>query len=428
MNRSKFRLGSWLLGSLAKRVILTLALLTLLTSCGLPQLKAQDRVFLDLSLDFLGEYQLPKMNFNDTPVGGLSGLTYDRQQNRFYAISDDRSHLAPARFYTLKLVLNDQIENQQAYASGHLDNPKSHDASTSKISVQKVEIENVTFLRDKDGNTFPKDTADTEGIALTPQKSVFISSEGFLPKGIPPFVNEFDINSGRQRQSLPIPERYIPDGTGGKVETVPRGIQDNLGFESLTLNPTGTIPAKGEPFRLFTATESALVQDKEPGESPLQEASKKQGIKCRLLHYLLTDGPAILISEHLYQLDPSPRGAIRHGLAELLALDTGGHFLSLERSLGLLGFKARIYQAATGGATDTSGIATLKGELRSIEPVKKKLLLDLDELGISLENLEGMTLGPRLPDGSQSLVLVSDNNFKDAQKTQFLLFRLKNRR
>jgi hypothetical protein len=52
-------------------------------------------VFLDLSLDFLGEYQLPKMKFKDTPVGGLSGLTYDRQQNRFYAISDDRGTLLP---------------------------------------------------------------------------------------------------------------------------------------------------------------------------------------------------------------------------------------------------------------------------------------------------------------------------------------------
>jgi hypothetical protein len=50
--------------------------------------------------------------------------------------------------------------------------------------------------------------------------------------------------------------------------------------------------------------------------------------------------------------------------------------------------------------------------------------LDLSELGIYLDNLEGMTLGPRLPDGSQSLVLVSDNNFNDIQLTQFLLFRL----
>jgi hypothetical protein len=57
--------------------------------------------------------------------------------------------------------------------------------------------------------------------------------------------------------------------------------------------------------------------------------------------------------------------------------------------------------------------------------VKKKLVLDLSTLDIDLDNLEGMTLGPRLPDGSQSLLLVSDDNFTDEQMTQFLLFRLK---
>lgn len=45
-------------------------------------------------------------------------------------------------------------------------------------------------------------------------------------------------------------------------------------------------------------------------------------------------------------------------------------------------------------------------------------------LSIPLENLEGMALGPRLQDGTKSLLLVSDNNF-GAEATQFLLFRLK---
>jgi len=417
--RNKHRLGSWLLAS-------ALAILTFVTSCGVPQITAQERVFLDLSLDFLGEYQLPNMKFKDTLVGGLSGLTYDRQQNRFYAIADDRSNFAPARFYTLKLVLNNPNEHRQGYSTEPLDNPQSHDANTSKIRLQKVEIEKVTFLKDKNGKTFAKNTTDTEGIALTPQKSVFISSEGWPSKGIPPFVNEFDINSGRQQQSLPIPERYIPDSTDAKKRT--RGIQDNLGFEALTLNPTGTVPARGEPFRLFTVTESALEQDKDPLEATKQSESPPKRPKCRMLHYLLSDGPPTLISEHLYQLEPPPPGAVKHGLPDLLALDRGGHFLTLERSGGLLGFKVRIYQAATGGATDTSRIASFKGELRGIEPIKKKLLLDLDELGISLDNLEGMALGPRLPDGSESLLLVSDNNFNDYQVTQFLLFSLKHRR
>jgi hypothetical protein len=49
-------------------------------------------------------------------------------------------------------------------------------------------------------------------------------------------------------------------------------------------------------------------------------------------------------------------------------------------------------------------------------------LLNLDALGLPLDNVEGMAFGPDLPDGRRSLVLVSDNNFAPAQFTQFLLF------
>jgi hypothetical protein len=40
------------------------------------------------------------------------------------------------------------------------------------------------------------------------------------------------------------------------------------------------------------------------------------------------------------------------------------------------------------------------------------------------DNVEGMTLGPTLPDGRRSLILVSDHNFAGSQFTQFLLFAL----
>src|SRR4029078_6925832 len=52
----------------------------------------------------------------------------------------------------------------------------------------------------------------------------------------------------------------------------------------------------------------------------------------------------------------------------------------------------------------------------------KQLVLDLDELGIPLDNVEGMTFGPRPPDGRRSVVLVSDDNFAASQFTQFLVF------
>ncbi len=384
-------------------LVLAIALLSFLTTaCAPSQARtAEQRTFLDLSLDFLGEYQLPKTKFKDTPVGGLSALTYDRQRNKFYALSDDRSQFAPARFYTLGVSLKR--------------------SDTGEISLDKVEVEDVTFITDENGQTFANGSLDPEGIALSPKGTVFIASEGVPSKGIAPFIREFDLKTGQQQQSLQIPERYLPnDNTKeDKQEQLPRGVQENLGFEPLTLEPVSLAAGAGDPFRLFTATESALLQDKLPPDSEEQT-------RIRMMQYLIGNiARPMVVTEHVYLLDPKPSGARDHGLTELVTVDTGGHFLSLERSYGLLGIGAKIFQVATGGASDSSGIVTVKGDISRINPVKKKLVLDLSTLDIDLDNLEGMTLGPRLPDGSQSLLLVSDDNFTDEQMTQFLLLRLK---
>ena len=392
--------SKWLSHLLLVVVILLCYLTTACTqSPANSQTSIEQRTFLNLSLDFLGEYQFPKIQFQDTQVGGLSGLTYDQQRDLFYAISDDRSRLAPARFYTLKLKLN----------SG----------DTGEIALEKIEVADVTFLKDENGATYAEGSIDPEGIALSSKGTLYISSEGVPSQGIAPFIKEFELTTGQEQQSLPIPQRYLPNESNDtEQESVPRGIQDNLGFESLTVEPISLAAGSGDPFRLFTATESALFQDSLP------DASQEQ-TRIRLLHYLIQDiAPTLVVSQHLYLLEPAPLGTISNGLTDLVSLDLGGHFLSLERSYGTFGVIAKIYQLALGGATDTSTIVSLQGDISSITPVKKKLLLDLSTLGIYLDNLEGITLGPRLPDGTQSLLLVSDDNFSDAQVTQFLLFRI----
>ncbi len=356
-------------------------LLSLLAPSFTPPALARDRVFLDLSLDFLGEYKLPKTDFLNTPVEGISAITYNRRRDRFIAVSDNSSASAPARFYTLKIAL---------------------DSTTEGTGIEKVEVESVTFLADKEAIT-PK------GIALTPQQTIFISGYSNTNDQIAPFVREFDQN-GKMLQSLTIPERYLPDTIDKKEQT--KGIRDRLAFESLTFNPTGTIPTTGEPINLFTATSSAIVQDWEPDSS-------EQKVKSRLLHYLIGYGSPSLIAEYFYPLEPTAL----NNLVEILSIDRGGHFLSLERSRDRLG-NEKIFQVTTGGATDTSRINSLKGEIRGVRPIKKKLLLDLNDLGIPLDDLQAMSLGPRLKDGTQSLLLVSHNDVNNQQMTQFLLFRL----
>ena len=48
----------------------------------------------------------------------------------------------------------------------------------------------------------------------------------------------------------------------------------------------------------------------------------------------------------------------------------------------------------------------------------------MDDLGIYIDNIEGITFGPILPDGKRSLLFVADNNFNPLEKTQFLLFEI----
>lgn len=69
----------------------------------LKSLAEVDRTFLDLKIEFLGEYTLKESNYKDTVIGGLSGITYNPKEDVYYLISDDRANISPARFYTVKI-------------------------------------------------------------------------------------------------------------------------------------------------------------------------------------------------------------------------------------------------------------------------------------------------------------------------------------
>jgi len=370
-------------------LLLCSVLLFGLTACDVASARqsASDRLFLNLSLEFLDEYRVPKQTFAGAPFGGISAIAYDRQRDRLYALSDDRSHFGPARFYTLRLAIADN-------------------------RIATFDIESATTLKTEGGEPFPEGSLDPEGVAIAPGDTLYVSSEGDARRGIPPFIDRFDLASGRRVDRLQIPERYLPDGEGN-------GIRNNRGFEALSLGTTSFTP--GDPYRLFAATESALRQDVLPPESPDSERTRS-----RLLHYAMNGVSAPnLVAEHVYLLDRPTFGTVANGLTELLALPTEGYFLTLERTYNpLRGNGAKLFQMTIANATDTSQIAAIEGSLGQIEPLKKQLLLDLSALDLDLDNLEAMTLGPRLSDGTLSLLLASDDNFSSDQVTQLLLFRL----
>ena len=102
---------------------------------------------------------------------------------------------------------------------------------------------------------------------------------------------------------------------------------------------------------------------------------------------------------------------------DLLALPDG-HVLSLEREVGgfLPHFRSRIYLLDFTGATDVSAFPTLSAG--GYTPVTKTLLWE-GLFGFS--NFEGITLGPRLRDGSYGVLLISDNGSGQLGQRQTVL-------
>ena len=334
-------------------------------------------------IEFLGEVTFPtKTTFKRTEVGGLSGITYDSRKNVYYSISDDRSQKSPARFCTLKIAL-------------------------SAGSLKKVDVVNVTTLLKADKKPFPELSLDPEGIALTRNGKLFISSEGDVDKLVKPFVNQFSL-TGKLLQVLPISPKFLPSAKGNK------GIRNNLAFESLTITPNQKY--------LFTATENALQQDG-------NVATINTGSPARILKYnLLTRQP---IQEFLYLTEPIA-GNVKisrfsaNGLADILAIDNT-RLLSLERSFSpIKGNTIRLYEVSLAGADDISKIASLKAvNINKIKPAQKKLLFNFNQLNIPIDNIEGLTFGQCLPNKRRSLIFVSDNNFTSLQFTQILAFSVK---
>jgi hypothetical protein len=332
------------------------------------------------ALQFRGQAVMPTgTTFQGTIVGGLSSITYDAKRGVFYTLSDDPG---PARYYTVGLDLRD----------GHLSNGD-------------VRFHAVTSLLAPGGQPYAPNSLDPEGLVLTKDRELILTSEGFADRLIDPFVRRYALD-GFFRGALPVPQPFLT--TADKSS----GVRPNLGFESAGVPPDGRF--------LFTATENALYQD-----GPA--ATVANGSPARILRYNLQSGR--LDRQWVYQTDtvaelPAPPTAFSvNGVVELLPLNNE-FLIAMERSFSVgapgTGNTIKLYLVALPGATDVNGRDTIQA--KGYRPARKTLLLNLNDLGIPLDNVEGLTFGPRLPDGRQSLVLVSDNNFAANQFTQFLLF------
>ena len=324
-------------------------------------------------LEYLGVTTIPAgMPFDGTVVGGLSSITYDASRDVYYAVSDDQGAgftptSTPSRFYTLGI-----------------------DVSDGSLDAGDVTVLSTTTLLGLDGQPFPAQRLDPEGMTLTPQHTLVVTSEGIASRRIAPFVREFSL-SGQELRELPVPGYFDP---------VPPdvGVRNNLGFEAAAVTPNGQ--------RLVVGTENALAQDGPAATTSTTSAA-------RILSYHIGHGGSD--REYVYVTDPvvAPSSIFTvNGLVELLPLNKQ-FMLAMERSFSVgAGNDIRIFRVALPGATNVSGVPDLQ-DVDRLRPAQKSLLLHLPATvgGQPLDNVEGMTLGPLLPDGRRAVLMVSDNNF-----------------
>ena len=348
-----------------------------------------------VSVEYLAEYMVPAgLRFQGACVGGLSAIEYDKAADRYFAVSDSRRG---ARFFTLSIDLGTDAEGQP--------------------NISEVAFDRVTELTTREGVPFPDGTVDPEGFVLVADGQAFVSSEGDAGDGVPPFVDRIDIASGAHLQSAPIPLDYRPWHEGGKQI---RGVRPNRGFESLALSP--------DRRDLYAATESALVQD--TGELVAGTVTY-----ARVLHFRLDDDVPRLSAELLYPLEHPQGDIVVHGLVELQALDDNGRLLAMERTFGRdVGAQISLFEVRLEDTeSELTRVRSATGS-KELPVLIKRPVFDFAELPILLDNFEGLTFGPRLADGSESLLVLGDNDnvqcklsldLSKLRPTKLLLFRLR---
>lgn len=343
------------------------------------------------SLRLLDTYIIPhNLSFNGTTVGGLSGIDYDTYTDTYVLISDDRSAINPARFYKAAIQIKDHKIDTVIF--------KDH----------------ISFLQ-ADGTVYPNNkqnpfrTPDPESIRLYNNLLVW-TSEGERTISnkdtilLNPSINIIQ-KQGKLIDSFPIPANLW-------MKAIEKGPRKNGVLEGLSLTPNKK--------QLFTSLEEPLYED-----GPRAEL-KDTSAWIRLFSFETNSKKNI--AQYAYRLDPiafapNPADGFKvNGISDILLLNNK-QLLVIERSFsfGRLHHTIKVYLADISNATNIIDYTSLQKET-AFKPVTKKLLLNMDELGIHIDNIEGICFGPRLANGKRSLFFVVDNNFNAIEKAQILLF------
>jgi hypothetical protein len=330
-------------------------------------------------------------------LGSLSGLAFDRTTGRWLGATDD---IAQPRLAWLDISM-----------------------ATGQPVVALREFLMLSAAPDPAARA-ALDRLDMESLAVLPDGSFAVTNEGHTDRdGVERQPALLSISRAGTVTAVARPPSHFAIARSDPT----RGVRHNLGLESLTLTPDG---------RLMSGLEQPLAQD-----GPV--SSVERGGRVRLIEFVRTGDQWAPGREWAYDLDPTPRQAGyggpcldgENGLSDLHALDDT-RLIALERAC-LVGAPdapafnpVRLHLVDLTGADDVSSYPALAGV--DVRPARKRLLLDLTTLTPRLppalgtgSNFEGVSEGPPAPDGSPTLLLVSDDNFRATQTLAFLWLKLR---
>lgn len=368
-------------------------LILLLGSCAAVKKATQPAADIR-GIKFIGQYEIPfNTTYRNTSVGGLSGIDYDAKNRLYYFICDDRSDKNHARFYTAKIYLHEK-------------------------GIDSLVFTGVNYLLQADGTVYPNNkqnrfvTPDPEAIRFDPvNKTLLWSSEGER------ILNEKD--------TVLINPSVISINTRGKyIDSFV--LPDNLHMQVVAKGPRKNSVLEGMSFAdnytsLFVNAEEPLYED-----GPQADIEENNAF---IRIYKFDVKTKTNTAQYAYKLSPVayravPENAFKvNGVPDILSLGNN-KLLVIERSFstGRLPCTIKVFIANLEGATDVSNI-NLKTPSDYVAAAKK-LLLNMDDLGIYTDNIEGVTFGPILPNGHKTLLFVADNNFNPLEKSQIFLFEI----
>ena len=344
---------------------------------------------------------------NDGRFGFFSDLYYDPQRNEWWALSDRGPGGGTLAYETRIHRFSIDV-----------------DPTTGAISNFQV-LKTLIFRKGgaaldgiAPGVGAPLGHAfDPEGVVVHPLTGHLLISDEYGPSlyeinGAGQVVRAYEIPASlRPRNAVTGAINYASDAgnTAGK--------RTNRGFEGLAISPDGRFA--------FAMLQSAML-DEGAGD----------GVYCRIVRFDTRTGRAL--AQYAYRMEGSSQG---RGISALVALNES-EFLVLERNNRGLGVDAtltppnkKVFRIDLAGASDVSDI-DLDAPGAAFTPVGKTLSPWLDLAapaslahaslaalgGVSPEKWEGLTIGPRLPDGSYLVLAGTDNDFsvtQDPSSTQF---------